>query len=208
MMLDTPGPIGYRLLVTCPDITDSIDHGPDDRDLPSSDQHPLAVWPREDPDLLVRAAYAVRTVDGCRSADGEDAVQDLALELFTSGRVAGDAPGFISPDAAQRWLTSAASERVRSIRGLASSARVDETATRFSPAAMEAVIDARELVAQADRLTGDRASTLLACIRRDITYAEAGAEMSLTRQRAQQCAVKLTAQLRRHQRVQEAKCRR
>lgn len=205
MMLDTPDPIVYRLSVTCPDI---IDHGPDDRDLLSPDHHPLEVWLRQDPALLARAAYGVRTVDGCRSADGEDAVQDLALELFASSRVNGDAPGFTSPDAAQRWLTCAASERVRSVRGLASAARVDETATRWSPAAMEATIDARAVVVQAGRFSGDRASTLLACIRQDITFSEAGAELSLTRQRAQQCTVKLTAQLRKHQRAQEAACRR
>lgn len=178
--------------------------------------HSLAELLQSDPDLLARAAYNVTTTDGRRSADGEDEVQQLALELCVavhddvSIEIGDDVDSyaFASADEAQHWLTVRATTRVHSRRGLVSGARADDVATHVgSPGATEARIDFEPVLAFAETRTGRRADTLLACIRRDITYREAALELGLTRQRAQQCAAKLLEQLRKHARVQEAACR-
>lgn len=203
ILLDAPGTSGYGSHV--PDLTSELH--PDDL-------HPhektLAAWLREDPDLLRRAAYAVTDAAGRRSADGEDEVQDVLMQMHAGD---GDEFGplddawFASAAEAQHWLTATASLRVRTRRGLVSVADVADVVTRVgSPDALEAGVDARPLVSYAGKRAGPRANTLLACIRQDITFREAGLELDLTRQRAQQCASTLLAQLRKHQRAQEAMC--
>ena len=116
---------------------------------------------------------------------------------------------FASAATLSAWLSTQAAAWLRSRRGLASAARVDVAPAHVgSPPTIEAAVDASRLVAYVDGLVGDRADTLLACVCGDITYREAGDEMSLSRQRAQQCTAKLTEQVRKHQRAQEASCRR
>ncbi len=198
---------------------DIVDHGLDDgfSEFPSGrETRSLVEWLRSDPDLLTRAAYNVTTTDGLRSADGEDEVQQLAFELCVaahddvSTEIGDDVDSyaFASAGEAQHWLTVRATTRVRSRRGLVSQARPEEIVGHVrSAGAIEARIDLKPVLAFAETRTGRRADTLLACIRRDITYREAALELGLTRQRAQQCAAKLLEQLRKHARVQEAACR-
>lgn len=187
--LDTVSAIGYRSLVPHPTTT--------------ARSEPLAAWLREDPNLLHRIAHRVSDVVGRESADGEDATHEAVVLALSENR------HFTSASVLSAWLSTQAATWLRSRRGLASAARVDVTPAHVgSPATIEAAIDAPRIVAYVDNLVGDRADTLLACVCGDITFSVAGAEMSLTRQRAQQCTAKLAEQVRRHQRAQEASCRR
>jgi DNA-directed RNA polymerase specialized sigma24 family protein len=189
--LDTVGAIGYRSPVTYQTTTTR------------SEPLPLPAWLRQDPDLLRRVAHRVSDALGHESADGEDAAHEAAALALTENR------HFASASTLTAWLSTQAAAWLKSHRGLASAARVDVAPAHVgSPATIEAAIDASRLVAYVDGLVDDRADTLLACICGDITFSVAGAEMSLTRQRAQQCAAKLAEQVRRHQRAQEASCRR
>lgn len=194
-----------------PDIL-SIDHdrgrGPDVLDELSSDEHPqpldeympLVHWLVLDPDILRRAAYRATNAYGVRSADADDEVQEAAIRAYE------DASAFTSAEDARAWLTSEAIIMLATRRGLTSRVDSDEIAAREGSDAMEAVVDARPIVAYASRKAGGRADTLLACIRREITYREAGLDLDLSRQRAQQCASTLLAQLQKHQRAQDARC--
>lgn len=196
--LDTPHAVGYR-----PHVTYRTTPPGASRRRPPRTHEPLAKWLRDDPDLLRRVARRVSDTLGRESADGEDAAHEAAALALQRGW------RFASASTLSAWLSTQAAAWLRSRRGLASVARVDVAPAHVgSPPTIEAAVDASRLVAYVDGLVGDRADTLLACIRRDITYSEAGAELSLTRQRAQQCAAKLTEQVRKHQRAQEASCRR
>ena len=208
ILLDTPASLSYcPPMPLHPDISEL---------LPDRAARSLTEWLRSDLELLARAAYNVTTTDGLRSADGEDEVQQLALELCVaayddaSTEIGDDVDNyaFASADEAQHWLTVRATTRVRSRRGLVSQARPEEIVGHVrSAGAIEARIDFEPVFAFAETRTGRRADTLLACIRRDITYREAALELGLTRQRAQQCTAKLLEQLRKRARVQEAACR-
>lgn len=173
---------------------------PDEHPQPHVEYRPLVHWLALDPDILRRAAYRATDAYGVRSADADDEVQEAAIQAYE------DASAFTSAEDARAWLTSEATATLATRRGLASRVGPDEITAREGPDAMEAVVDARPAVAYASRKAGDRTDTLLACIRREITYREAGLDLDLSRQRAQQCASTLLAQLQKHQRAQDARC--
>ena len=175
---------------------------PDEHPRPHVEYMPLVHWLTLDPDILRRAAYRATDVYGIRSADADDAVQEAAIRVYQ------DVAVFASAEDARSWLTSEAiiTLATRRGRGLASRVNPDEIAAREGSDAMEAVVDARPIVAYASRKAGGRTNTLLACIRREITYREAGLDLDLSRQRAQQCASMLLAQLQKHQRAQDMRC--
>lgn len=199
IVLDTPRAVGYR-----PPVTYQTTPTPGaSRRRPPRTHEPLAKWLQDDPDLLRRVARRVSDALGRESADGEDAAHEAAALALARGW------RFASAATLSAWLSTQAAAWLRSRRGLASAARVDVAPAHVgSPPTIEAAVDASRLVAYVDGLVGDRADTLLACVCGDITYCEAGDEMSLSRQRAQQCTAKLAEQVRKHQRAQEASCRR